>query len=360
MASLKRGLVGSLCYSCTMLSHLKDPHQNVAPYWFLAVALWLLTNIFNNALMGWFDEQLGITDVVVQKTLFYAWQYGMPSVLALFGGWLLIQPRLNARKSDESISMETIANSSARPVVDLTPYPDWTIRERFFYLRPDLVENHEKQLWEHVGSEVKDQLSIGRLRIRGRIVNHAIRTRSPLTEIDKSYWARAVFSYWFLREGQEDNNHTYTPREYSKQPEYYDLRVNKEQALRIWPEPLCNDSFMSMTEAATIVYEEARKAGSIWSYAAERLGGRGLNLESSSNEILNYMAQFISGEVQLYGCRPPSRLMRRPIAAERLHGTFENNATEYRFLLGKSPTYSDLKIKRTDMDVLIEHVRKTE
>ena len=116
------------------------------------------------------------------------------------------------------------------------------------------------------------------------------------------------------------------------------------------------DEFVPMKEAATRVYEKARKVGSLWAYAAERLGARGMNQRSSENEILNYMATFIAGKIQLYGVRPPSRIL-EPIAdADKRNGVFENNATEFRFLLGKSPTYTSLRVTRHELESLIQHL----
>lgn len=336
-----------------MLKFIK-PQQKIHATWFLGVALWLLIEPFNNALMGWVDEKAGITNLVVQQLLIYSWQFGLPAVLAAFGILYYFQLQVNQQTSGSLISEESKYESDTSTATASTPFPDWTIRELFFYLRPDLVDDHTAVLWERVGSEVKDQLSIGRLQIWGREILRPNRIRTSLQEIEKSYWVQAVFSYWFLAENHEEVNHTFTNKGVNL-TEYCDLRVNKAQALKIWPKPLV-DEFMSLTEAATVVYEEARQAGSVWAYAAERLGAKGLKGESLSSEVLNYMAQYIAGEVQIYGCRPPSRLTEE-IAVGKAVGTFENNASEFRFSLGKSPTYTELKINRADIDRLIECVR---
>jgi hypothetical protein len=105
------------------------------------------------------------------------------------------------------------------------------------------------------------------------------------------------------------------------------------------------DQFVSMTEAAILAYEEARKAGSIWAYAAEKLGAKGMDGSSSENEILNYMATFIAGKIPIYGAHPPSRNIEEIDEAETKHGRFKNGASEFRFLFGKSPTYTNIKVK---------------
>lgn len=186
--------------------------------------------------MGWIDEKLGITSSVVQAVLIVVWQYGMPILLAAFGLWLLIQPRLRLADTRRLNSSEAIANNNTLPLTDRTPFPDWPIRELFYYLQPNLVDDSASELWKIVGSKVHDQLSIGRLQIWGREFNPTSKDGAPLKEIDKSYWHHAAFSYWFLGDNQEEVNHTNIPQG-SKLAKYCDLNVNKEQALRIWPKP---------------------------------------------------------------------------------------------------------------------------
>ncbi|HEY6018988.1 MAG TPA: hypothetical protein VIY48_03575 [Candidatus Paceibacterota bacterium] len=116
-------------------------------------------------------------------------------------------------------------------------YPDWTIRELFYYLAPAGLTDSADELWKRVGAEVRDKFAVGQLRVWGRvIITHQNRRRSALTEISKPYWMNASFLYWFLSEGHEEVNHTYPPQG-SGLPEYCDLRVNKAQALSIWPVP---------------------------------------------------------------------------------------------------------------------------
>lgn len=240
-----------------MLNNSLSPHQKIRAPWLITVAIWLLTEPLLNALVGWIDEELGISNLLVQRALIYVWHYGIPVALIAFGVWFLIQPRLSgwpksgAAKDESNVSL----------AIDTTLFPDWTIRELFFYLRPDVVDDKDLELWKVVGSQVQDQLSIGRLKIWGREIQKPSRTRAPLREIEKSYWSHALFSFWFLGENQVDKNHTYSPQG-AGLTEYCDLGVNKAQALNIWPVPLA-DEFMSLTEAATVVDEKIRQTGSI-------------------------------------------------------------------------------------------------
>lgn len=225
-----------------MLNNFLNPHQKVHASWLIAVAIWLLTEPLTNALMGWIDEELGISSLFMQHALIFAWHYGIPAALIAFGAWFLIQPRLSGWPKSGAAKDE----SNASPVIDTTPFPDWTIRELFYYLRPDVVDDKDMELWKLVGSEVQDQLSIGRLQIWGREIQKPSRARAPLREIEKSYWSHAKFSYWFLAENHEDVNHTYPPQGTSL-AEYSDLRINKAQALKIWPGQL-GDKFAALPD----------------------------------------------------------------------------------------------------------------
>lgn len=117
-----------------------------------------------------------------------------------------------------------------------------------------------------------------------------------------------------------------------------------------------NDEYISMGEAATVLYERARVGDSVWAYAAERLGSRTLDGNSSAEEILKYMATHIAGKVQLYGVRPPSRIVEE-IAVARANGTFTDDCSGYCVWPSTSPTYAEIKVKKKDFDALVENVK---
>jgi hypothetical protein len=51
------------------------------------------------------------------------------------------------------------------------PHPNWPISELFHYIRPDLLERTDgdvENIWEIVGNDIRDQASLGRLKIWGR------------------------------------------------------------------------------------------------------------------------------------------------------------------------------------------------
>ena len=114
--------------------------------------------------------------------------------------------------------------------------------------------------------------------------------------------------------------------------------------------------YIPMGEAATVLYEQARTAGSIWAYAAERLGAPGFNGESSADEILNYMATYIADKIQLYGIRSPSRVLEE-ISTTKTTGEFTNECSCYRLWNSNSDTYADIKIKKKDLDDLVEEIK---
>ncbi len=156
----------------------------------------------------------------------------VPLGLMMFG-WLVYE--LRSQRTVPAISAGEI--SAITQSTSSIPFPDWPIRELFFYIRPDLVDNHTDHTWEKVGLEIKDKLSIGQLKIWGRVDGNE---RMPLSEINQDYWQLAEFTYWFLsdEDGAQFLVHA-VPRIYRQHaglPQYRDLQVNKEQAIRLWPE----------------------------------------------------------------------------------------------------------------------------
>jgi len=112
---------------------------------------------------------------------------------------------------------------------------------------------------------------------------------------------------------------------------------------------------MSLQEAATVLYEAARKSDHIWSYAADRPGERGLRGDSPSDEVLNWFAQLIANKnVKIYGKHPPSRI-REEIQAK--NGLYRNGATEFWVTVlprATAPAYVGLEVRRSDLRPLIQ------
>jgi hypothetical protein len=121
--------------------------------------------------------------------------------------------------------------------------PDWPIHELFSHIDPDVLEikrgdadSHDR--WDIVGDEIRDALALGRLAIWGRPVekrpNALVEQRPVLRLIDRSYWHSGEFSYWFFDDTERRREHTYVPHG-STLPQYTDLRVNRAEALAVWP-----------------------------------------------------------------------------------------------------------------------------
>ena len=92
--------------------------------------------------------------------------------------------------------------------------------------------------WDDVGNDILDKLSAGQLQIWGReIVRGAALSFRNLTPIDSSYWRAARFTYAFLLDGHERDLHV-SQTESTRLPDLGDLRVNREDALALWPHPL--------------------------------------------------------------------------------------------------------------------------
>ena len=116
--------------------------------------------------------------------------------------------------------------------------PNWSIHELFYYLRPNLSPNGPPALWDEVGGDVLDKLSSGQLHAWGReIVRGPTTTLHSLALIDRTYWRAARFTYAFLLDEHERDVHA-TQHALSTLPDYADLWVNREDAVKLWPHPL--------------------------------------------------------------------------------------------------------------------------
>jgi hypothetical protein len=104
---------------------------------------------------------------------------------------------------------------------------DWTIRELFYHIMPDGLT--ERDNYEKVGLDVLDRLSTGQLTAWGR------RDRGrPLELISFDSWSRARFTYWFLADGHDEEEHVIFHSLLTIDETFRDVRVNKGTALRLW------------------------------------------------------------------------------------------------------------------------------
>jgi hypothetical protein len=107
--------------------------------------------------------------------------------------------------------------------------PDWTIRELFQHIMPDGLTERDNH--ETVGLDVQDKLASGQLLAWGRRANGR-----PLQLIGLLFWEQANFTYWFLADGHDGEEHAISHSLLTVANEAYrDIHVNKGSALRIWP-----------------------------------------------------------------------------------------------------------------------------
>jgi len=111
----------------------------------------------------------------------------------------------------------------------------WTITELFQHIDPDFLEHNS---WQKISDEVRDALSTGRLTMWGRLKvtdsGPCVGPRAALTPIDKTYWYKAYFTYFFLAPSTADDVHCYADRNTGR-PGYTDLKVSRTDALAVWP-----------------------------------------------------------------------------------------------------------------------------
>jgi hypothetical protein len=141
--------------------------------------------------------------------------------------------RLFWREHDERLTAEAQLAALAAPDAN------WPIHELFSHIRPDVLERSDDgAVWEQVGNDLRDKLSLGRLKIWGRPVGDGISRllgeRPALRQIAPNYWHSAHFTFRFFDDTAGAAPHTYVDQN-SGLPEYTDLRVNRAEALLVWP-----------------------------------------------------------------------------------------------------------------------------
>lgn len=195
-------------------------------------------------------------------------------------------------------------------------YPDWSIRELFFHIRPDLIEDQDGMEWAEVGNDLKDKFSVGRLSVWGREksdwVGEIMKEKPALQPISMSYWPKADFTYTFLADGKEQTDHTYAPEGC---PIYRDLQVNKRDALDIWP----LDKSIEIRRDVRIGEAIAYIATGAWGGEFFETAGEP---DSGLNQALDDLVQAAAdGEVRVWGRLARDRVL-EPIPAEywRKHG----------------------------------------
>jgi hypothetical protein len=142
--------------------------------------------------------------------------------------------RLYWRERDGRSSCEASFDALAAPDAD------WRIHELFSHIQPDLLEQPDEHAWERIGNDIRDEFSLGRLKVWGRPptsgIGAVLKERPALRPIEPIYWHSAHFTYHFFDDSAVNAPHTYMEPD-SELPIYTDLRVNRAQAVRMWPGP---------------------------------------------------------------------------------------------------------------------------
>jgi hypothetical protein len=141
------------------------------------------------------------------------------------------------------------------------PGPDWSLHDLFLHIHPNAFENEHK---ERVSQEVKDNLSIGRLKSWGREIRDS--RRLSLTEIMPHYWKAASFTYFF-----RDGN---TPGQWDARSgdgvDMADIKVNRSQAMQIWPQGAATTAWRPIFEAVAHVAKHTSDNNQIEYFPAAR------------------------------------------------------------------------------------------
>lgn len=114
--------------------------------------------------------------------------------------------------------------------------------------------------------------------------------------------------------------------------------------------------FITLREASAKLYGECRARKSKWAIGAENLSGEGAT-PGSPDDILDWMAGLIAGKKSVYGTRGPSNVREKISKNVLNHANFRKGATRLeQFLPGQRSLYTNLEMKSSDLDTLIEEM----
>jgi hypothetical protein len=236
---------------------------------------------------------------------------------------------------------ETTVRPTAAPA-----YPDWGIRGLFFHIRPDLIDDPDKKRWESVRRQVMDHFSTGRLSVWGRPL--AGTQRGSLKRMEEpSFWDHARFTYWFLKDDGAQNSHVAS----AGFPDYADLKVNRAEALAIWPvsgEPQDDRPEVTLLDAARQAYSETRNDPV--APFAEAFG-------NTPEEILTWYCTWLGQHMKIYGARRPSTKI-EPVSIDNPTKDFDitDRALTLRERNG-SAVYENLRVKLDELPAVIQELK---
>jgi hypothetical protein len=253
--------------------------------------------------------------------------------------------------SDELVQrLGALLSGEAEPqAIRPAAFPDWGIRELFFHIRPDLIDEPDEKRWETVARQVMDHFSTGRLAVWGRPL--AKTRRGALRRVDEpGFWGHARFTYWFLKEDGGQNSHVYH-QESGDFPDYADLQVNHLEALAIWPvsgAPEDDRTEIMLLDAARRTYSETRNDPA--ASHAEAFG-------NTPEKILIWYCIWLAQHMQIYGARRPSTKI-EPVTLDDPPKDFEltNGALMLRERHGGA-VYENLRVKLDEVPAIIRSLK---
>jgi len=124
------------------------------------------------------------------------------------------------------------------------------------------------------------------------------------------------------------------------------------------PKPLAplSPDYISLRDAAATLYGECRARKSKWIIGAEALSGHGIS-RGNHEDIFDWMAGIIEVKKPIYGMRLPSNIREKISKDDINHAVFTKGATQLEhFLPGKGILYTNLEMKASDLDDLIQEM----
>ena len=212
---------------------------------------------------------------------------------------------------------------------------EWTIGELFFHICPDLERDKENpELRKRTARAVLDELSSGTIRMRGRKIDRPAAKRLPLVWIEAAYWPHVLFTYWFL----EREESVLDARNEKTGIEYADLRIDRADALRVWPMPI------PLHNAAGLAYEGTR--GTEISQLAEAHG-------REPDGILNQYMSSLYMSVPIVAQKLPSKVYEEVPVVDKLVLKIYSKGQWLGYHDSKEPVFLDPRVRIADLNAFI-------
>lgn len=204
--------------------------------------------------------------------------------------------------------------------------PDLLINELFRELSSDVLDA-ESKMWQQVGREIRDKLSLGEIHSWGREVGSG-RQRAALAPIEDKYWKDAEFTYLFFPEGREQLTHVRNPK---SGVEYADLRFRQAEIKSVkWPEFVTNDKkFVRLQLGAQDVYVHAKELDHYWCHCAHDLIKNTFYGVDEQDRLLNVTARLMATQFHVYGKPPLATERERIEVKDELGACFFDYARKY-------------------------------